>query len=661
MIIHEVQLTNIGPYRGTNNHFDFETNSEQNKTIILIGGENGAGKTTLLNAIKLGLFGSYGFGYKTENSEYFNKVKKMLNREAIKENENNFRIRLNFTLVDNFEKTNYMLYRYWRFTNDTLKEHFDLVANGKHFSDYEKEVFQSKLKEIMPPQLLELCLFDGEEISRIVNEDLLPKYLKKVSSIVFNLDLFEALEQDLSNYIGKKVNKKRNDSLEKEYYLLEKQKNELKHVIWDNKAKLKKLMEEKSEIENEYFHLKKQFEKHGGLVKSQRDEISRKINEIELLRKKNMENIKDFVSNLLPFFLTKRLVKETREQIKEEEAIQLYKQLHSKLTEDKIKIILQSMNMPDDSDRSSKLRDEILNLLKPSDDIIQIHEASLSESSLIENIFLQVSGYRDKEILQMILENKEKLNELQKLKETLKINDSTTEFKDMILRMQDFQQKIYQLNQEIETLNKELEKTEKEYTTISNAFEKKRTELLNEKKSTNSVLQAQKIIEFSKHFRALQMQKKLQDIQIEATKLFKKILRKQNYITKIVIDPNSFEIKLFDFQNEYIDRRTLSAGEKEILLISIIWAVFKCSRRNVPFIFDTLLGRLDRTHKTAILKEFIPFCSNQVIILSTDSEIDESNYKILEPFISKAYMLDFNVNNKKTKIETHYFPIEKWS
>lgn len=661
MIIHEVQLTNIGPYRGTNNHFDFETNSEQNKTIILIGGENGAGKTTLLNAIKLGLFGSYGFGYKTENSEYFNKVKKMLNREAIKENENNFRIRLNFTLVDNFEKTNYMLYRYWRFTNDTLKEHFDLVANGKHFSDYEKEVFQSKLKEIMPPQLLELCLFDGEEISRIVNEDLLPKYLKKVSSIVFNLDLFEALEQDLSNYIGKKVNKKRNDSLEKEYYLLEKQKNELKHVIWDNKAKLKKLMEEKSEIENEYFHLKKQFEKHGGLVKSQRDEISRKINEIELLRKKNMENIKDFVSNLLPFFLTKRLVKETREQIKEEEAIQLYKQLHSKLTEDKIKIILQSMNMPDDSDRSSKLRDEILNLLKPSDDIIQIHEASLSESSLIENIFLQVSGYRDKEILQMILENKEKLNELQKLKETLKINDSTTEFKDMILRMQDYQQKIYQLNQEIETLNKELEKTEKEYTTISNAFDKKRTELLNEKKSTNSVLQAQKIIEFSKHFRALQMQKKLQDIQIEATKLFKKILRKQNYITKIVIDPNSFEIKLYDFQNEYIDRRTLSAGEKEILLISIIWAVFKCSRRNVPFIFDTLLGRLDRTHKTAILKEFIPFCSNQVIILSTDSEIDESNYKILEPFISKAYMLDFNVNNKKTKIETHYFPIEKWS
>lgn len=661
MIIHEVQLTNIGPYRGTNNHFDFETNSEQNKTIILIGGENGAGKTTLLNAIKLGLFGSYGFGYKTENSEYFNKVKKMLNREAIKENENNFRIRLNFTLVENFEKTNYMLYRYWRFTNDTLKEHFDLVANGKHFSDYEKEVFQSKLKEIMPPQLLELCLFDGEEISRIVNEDLLPKYLKKVSSIVFNLDLFEALEQDLSNYIGKKVNKKRNDSLEKEYYLLEKQKNELKHVIWDNKAKLKKLMEEKSEIENEYFHLKKQFEKHGGLVKSQRDEISRKINEIELLRKKNMENIKDFVSNLLPFFLTKRLVKETREQIKEEEAIQLYKQLHSKLTEDKIKIILQSMNMPDDSDRSSKLRDEILNLLKPSDDIIQIHEASLSESSLIENIFLQVSGYRDKEILQMIHENKEKLNELQKLKETLKINDSTTEFKDMILRMQDYQQKIYQLNQEIETLNKELEKTEKEYTTISNAFDKKRTELLNEKKSTNSVLQAQKIIEFSKHFRALQMQKKLQDIQIEATKLFKKILRKQNYITKIVIDPNSFEIKLYDFQNEYIDRRTLSAGEKEILLISIIWAVFKCSRRNVPFIFDTLLGRLDRTHKTAILKEFIPFCSNQVIILSTDSEIDESNYKILEPFISKEYMLDFNVNNKKTKIETHYFPIEKWS
>ena len=70
MKINEIQLVNIGPYRG-NNTFDFRTDTTNN--VILVGGENGAGKTTLLNAIKLGLFGSYAFGFKTENNDYYKK------------------------------------------------------------------------------------------------------------------------------------------------------------------------------------------------------------------------------------------------------------------------------------------------------------------------------------------------------------------------------------------------------------------------------------------------------------------------------------------------------------------------------------------------------------------------------------------------------------
>ncbi|MEH7605824.1 AAA family ATPase, partial [Priestia megaterium] len=76
MIINEIQLTNIGAYKETNS---FNLRPENGKNVILIGGENGAGKTTLLNAIKLGLFGSYGYGFKTENAEYFKRVQSILN------------------------------------------------------------------------------------------------------------------------------------------------------------------------------------------------------------------------------------------------------------------------------------------------------------------------------------------------------------------------------------------------------------------------------------------------------------------------------------------------------------------------------------------------------------------------------------------------------
>src|SRR5579875_88956 len=239
MIIKEIQLTNIGAYRGIN-CLDFRP--EQNKNVILIGGENGAGKTTLLNAIKLGLFGSYGYGFKTDNSEYFKKVQSILNHQAKKMGENNFRIKLEFSLINDFEKIDYILYRYWKFINNNLKESFDLIANGKHLSEYEKEIFLSRLKEVMPPQLLDFCLFDGEDIARIINNDLLSDYLEKLSKVVFNLDLFEKLEEDLERYSSQTLDFEKMESLEKELYKQTQLEKDLRNKIVEAIANEKELL-----------------------------------------------------------------------------------------------------------------------------------------------------------------------------------------------------------------------------------------------------------------------------------------------------------------------------------------------------------------------------------------------------------------------------------
>lgn len=83
MKINSIILNNIGPYAGMNT-FDFSTTDEKN--IILIGGKNGAGKTTLLKAFKIGLFGCFAYGYKTENSSYYKEVKDILSNKAIGKN-----------------------------------------------------------------------------------------------------------------------------------------------------------------------------------------------------------------------------------------------------------------------------------------------------------------------------------------------------------------------------------------------------------------------------------------------------------------------------------------------------------------------------------------------------------------------------------------------
>ncbi|MCM2603454.1 DNA sulfur modification protein DndD [Rossellomorea marisflavi] len=653
MYLKKIHLTNIGPYRGMHT-IDLSTSPEKN--TVLIGGENGAGKTTLLNSIKMGLFGSFGFGYKTENKEYLKKVDSILNYSAKVNGENNFRLRLDFDLIDDLTKKEYSLYRAWKYQNKSVKETLDVLQDGKYLNDYEKEVFQSKLKEIMPPHLLDLCLFDGEEISRIINNNLLSSYIEKLTNVLFNLDLFEVMEKDLDIYSQQKENISSLNTQEKELISLREVKNNHVSTISSLNEQIERLSQSKNEVEEEYSRIKNDFEIHGGLIRDEREEIHSSINELENERKQNQERIKHFVSSMLPFFLARDLVMDTREQLINEEKFQLYSSLDEKLTQDKIRNILQQLSISSNNqDAEEILKNEILSTVKPSDETGLIHGASFSEGNQVENIFQEVSTQRLDLHITTIEENKTKLKEIQNLKSKLKLNDSSSEFSVMVSDMEKYNHQLNQLSQQIDAIEVKLHEEQVQLSKINNQIESIEHKFKDQEKSRNSFVESQKIISLSQKFRRIQLQKKLQEVQMEALRMLNKLMRKRNYIASIKIDPSSFEVYLFDQQNEAMEKSTLSAGEKEILLLSIIWAIFKCSGRNVPFIFDTLLGRLDRTHKQSILTHYIPNCGRQAIVLSTDSEIDEGTYSLLHEYTAKEYTLSFDVNKKETSILDNYF------
>jgi DNA sulfur modification protein DndD len=655
MILNEIQLTNIGAYRG-NNIFDLRTSPNAN--VILIGGENGAGKTTLLNAIKVGLFGSFGFGYKNDSNDYFKRVSSLLNNTAKKVGENNFKIKLNFTLVDGYAKTEYILYRHWRFKNTSLRESYDLVANGHHLSEQEKEFFQSKLKEVMPPQLLDLCLFDGEEISRIVNEDLLSSYLKKLSKVVFNLDIFETLEADLETYSNQSIDIKKMESAERELYELNSQEKALKEQIVYSSEKVVQLRGKQEVLNDEYKQYKNDFEKNGGLAKTARENILREINTLEHERRQNSESIKEFVSSSLPFHLTSNLLDDVRKQISSEESLHFAEVMDTKLNNEQLEQILTSLGHPVNDASKDILKNGLLNSINPQKDISLVHGASFSESSLVENMYIKTANTSRNEVIEKINQNNVKLQELKVLRDKLKINDTTNEFSEMLLSMEKIQSDIAAITEDLKVEETLLSQLNSKLNQVSGGLEKVRHLLKDSEKTSSSFLESQKIIALSRRFREIQLQKKMQQVQFEASIMLKRILRKQNYVSSIVIDPQTYEVRLLDHNKEYLEKSTLSAGEKQILLLSIIWSIFKCSGRRVPFIFDTLLGRLDKTHKASILKEFIPNTGRQAIILSTDTEIDDVHYNILKEHISKEYMLDFSVEKNSTMIHNKYFPFK---
>ena len=128
---------------------------------------------------------------------------------------------------------------------------------------------------------------------------------------------------------------------------------------------------------------------------------------------------------------------------------------------------------------------------------------------------------------------------------------------------------------------------------------------------------------------------------------------KKDVFSKIEISQKDYSVTLYKNGNKKVSKSSLSAGEKQLYAISILWALTKMSKRSLPFIIDTPLGRLDKEHKENIIKNFLPCASKQLIIFSTDTEITKEYQKILKSKINNSLILE--CDNEKTKLVKGYF------
>ena len=82
-------------------------------------------------------------------------------------------------------------------------------------------------------------------------------------------------------------------------------------------------------------------------------------------------------------------------------------------------------------------------------------------------------------------------------------------------------------------------------------------------------------------------------------------------------------------------------GEKQLFAQAMLKALAEVSGRKLPMIIDTPLARLDSIHRDRLVENFYPTASHQVIILSTDTEIDISYKEKLTPYLAQSYLLNF--------------------
>lgn len=117
----------------------------------------------------------------------------------------------------------------------------------------------------------------------------------------------------------------------------------------------------------------------------------------------------------------------------------------------------------------------------------------------------------------------------------------------------------------------------------------------------------------------------------------------------------TLDFTYLDSSNEVVPNSSLSAGERQLMVISLLWALAICSRKELPVIIDTPLSRLDSNHRASLVTTYFPQASKQTIILSTDSEIDHRYYELMKDNVGDEYTLVYDDKKKCSTIRQGYF------
>ena len=147
---------------------------------------------------------------------------------------------------------------------------------------------------------------------------------------------------------------------------------------------------------------------------------------------------------------------------------------------------------------------------------------------------------------------------------------------------------------------------------------------------------------------------KVRQLEERVAEYFNRLCRKQALVRYVSIDPDRYHVTLRTENGEVLPKSSLSAGERQLYAMSLLWALRSVSGRQLPIIVDTPMGRLDTDHRRTLLTEFFPQAAHQLILLSTDTEIDTEAFELLRPAISRAYLLNFIMEQGYSELEPQY-------
>lgn len=659
MLFRELVLENFGSYLGKNTINLLPNMSEGNQPIILIGGMNGGGKTTIMDAIRLALYGSRAQCSTRGSLSYGDFLNQCVSRQTPLTEK--ARIELAFQVADEGNLLDVRIVRYWDRNPKDGKDTLGILVND--WADKTLlNTWDEYIENLLPLGISNLFLFDGEQVKELAEQETLPVAVFDAIQSLLGLELAERLAADLDVLVSRK---RREVASTKQLAAIDEIETKLAQQQLELTSLEQDLARFKERIAVAQIQEKQAFEKfvqEGGKIAAQGQQLNLASQNLVRQIEQHRQEMRDLAGGSLPLMLVSPLLTQIQSQGK----IELH---HHQGKADLNLLLNRDHKLIEHLQQQEFLEQQITDiqafLERENQRLAQ--EIDLEQPAWL-NVDLEVMSQLDR-IIQSDFDRD--IDKFTKLKSQLTKLETELDFLDRQIAEAASPEEYTRLKEQESTarrvvteLQAEQIATTRRYQELDRIISKTKQELAtytenniklkNDRHIIDSIAKVKETLQIFKEKLTL---KKINKLENEVTECFRYLLHKSELIHRVTINSTTFTLTLHDREGKLLPKHRLSAGEKQLLAIALLWGLARVSGRQLPIAIDTPLGRLDSSHRTNLIERYFPGASEQVILLSTDTEIAATEVAKLraQGAITREYILVHQANLQKTEVRSGYF------
>ncbi len=668
----ELKLQDFGVYQGTHT-FDLQPRNGpiDERPIIIFGGKNGAGKTTLLEAIRLCLYGRRALGGGVGRRVYQEYVTGRIHRRRGATIPVRYAaVTLRFEYAQFGILSKYEITRGWEKKANGVVEQLAIYQDGNLLTGMAEDRWQDFVEGVIPSGVANLFFFDGEKIQSLAADNLGEQTLGEEIKRLLGLNLVERLQADLDIYLYRQRKESAVPELTEQLEAMQKVRDETEVRYQTKRQGRAQTQAHLDHARGKLEQLERQISQESSGFALKRDQVKMEQARVEAALEQAQRELQTLAGGLLPFTLVPELTQQLKTQLQAEARHQQW-QASQEMIRPRIREMqatyqtnlfwqqLEEKTSPADREAIVHHFDNMLAaLLQPTEDVQEVtplHQVSEPERYQLLNWIEQAA----KEIPRQVHAAGQRLEALTRQRKELALHlrqvPEDDILKPLMTELNTQHQKLGELESQAERQDQELRSLDFQRQEANRKLKKAYDTLRGGKaleRRLGLVINVQTVLG---QFLERLTQEKVLELEILVAARFNDLSRKPDLVQDVAIDPDSFQITLKGRGGEPVPKAQLSAGEKQMFAIAVLWALRQLSGRPFPIVIDTPLGRLDSDHRANLVAGYFPYISHQVILFSTDTEVDQDYFKALKPHISHAYHLDYDAAQGATRVREGYF------